>query len=518
MKGFTIVLALVLVVSFSLPASASAVTNPGVKPGSFFYFFDTTFEKVGLFFTFNPEKKARKALEYADERLAEAEAVAGDNNTEAVKTAITNYESNIAFASEKSKEVREKEKAEALLTTITDSTSKHQEILTDVLSKVSNEAKEVITKAIEANRKEHEEAMQKTVELKGEVEKLKQEVSELKAKDEERERVIRELSRQKTKTIPVQTSTLTPVKQTTPTQISEAQPTPKPSITQTQTPTKTTSIVTLPNGAIVETDRSGNIVRTIKEASINTATQIFEELAKRNELLEEQNKILQQQAQAIQQIQQNTTSPPPPPPAPTVTLSLDKYRTPEGIYIVDDGKLPFVWSSTSADKCTGYGQDYESGYVSRGIWDPQKWGWAGDKATSGTQTIIAKESGEFRFWLGCENSSSSKQSEQVTIRIRQLSPPPPPPPSLSVIKMTHPNSQLYNDENLLIYFQVVNSYSFPIEVSSFTLDISESVLEGGNLSLSSFSAIISPSNCFCAVANDTQTFNFPDILLDNSLT
>jgi nucleoside-specific outer membrane channel protein Tsx len=78
MKRFsTTMLALLLVAAFSLPASASAATSPGVKPGSFFYFFDTTFENIGLFFTFNPEKKAKKALEYADERLAEAEAVAG---------------------------------------------------------------------------------------------------------------------------------------------------------------------------------------------------------------------------------------------------------------------------------------------------------------------------------------------------------------------------------------------------------------------------------------------------------
>src|SRR3989344_1346327 len=104
MKKSFLMLALLLVVVFSLPASASAATNPGVKPGSFFYFFDTTFEKIGLFFTFNSEGKARKALEYADERLAEAEAVAEDNNAEAVKTAITSYESNIAFAAEKSKE------------------------------------------------------------------------------------------------------------------------------------------------------------------------------------------------------------------------------------------------------------------------------------------------------------------------------------------------------------------------------------------------------------------------------
>lgn len=312
MKRFSVIaLMLLLVVAFSLPASASATTNPGIKPGSFFYFFDTTFEKIGLFFTFSPEKKAEKALEYADERLAEAEAVT--DNAQAVKTAITNYESNIAFAEEKSKDVGDKEKAEALLTSIADNTSKHQEVLTAVLVKVPDEAKEAITRAIEASRKGHEEAMQKIAELKDEIEQLKQEVAELKAKDEEREKTIEELSRQKMASPAAQQKVPTTQAPATPTskqEIVQPQVSPKPE------PAKTTNIITLPNGDVVEMDASGNIIRSIKEAPSNAATKISEELTRSNELLEEQNKILQQQTQAIQQIQTNTTPAPVPTPTP----------------------------------------------------------------------------------------------------------------------------------------------------------------------------------------------------------
>ena len=228
----TITLVLLLVVVFSLPASASAATSPGVKPGSFFYFFDTTLEKIGLFFIFSSEKKAEKALEYAEERLAEAEAVT--DNAEAVKTAITNYESNIAFAAEKSKDL-EKEKSEVLLTSIADNTSRHQDILTAVLVKVPEEAREAIVKAIEVSKKERDEAMQKIAELKGEVEQLKQEVAELKAKDEEREKTIEELRKPKTESASKPT-TPTSVKPATP-QTSETVTTPKPT-TQLPTPTK----------------------------------------------------------------------------------------------------------------------------------------------------------------------------------------------------------------------------------------------------------------------------------------
>ncbi len=180
MKKLFLSFVLLSVVVFSLPTSASAATNPGVKPGNFFYFFDTAFEQINLFFTFSPEKKAEKALAYADERLAEAEAVAGDNNAEVVKTAITNYESNIALATEKSKEVQDKERAESLFTLIADNTSKNQEVLSAVLVKVPEEAKEAITRAIEASRKGQEEATQQIAELKSEIEQLKKEVAELK--------------------------------------------------------------------------------------------------------------------------------------------------------------------------------------------------------------------------------------------------------------------------------------------------------------------------------------------------
>jgi hypothetical protein len=182
----------ILFISLALvvPTRAFAATSAGVKPGSFFYFFDTTFENVSLFFTFDSENKAKKALEYADERLAEIEAIAEEKNPNAVKTAIANYEGNIALATEKSKEVKDKGRAESLLTLIEDDSSKNQEVLAAILIKVPEEAREAITQAIEAGKKNQEEAAKQIVELKGEVEQLKQEVANLKTKDEERGKII----------------------------------------------------------------------------------------------------------------------------------------------------------------------------------------------------------------------------------------------------------------------------------------------------------------------------------------
>lgn len=210
MKKLFLTLALLSVIIFSLPASALAATSPGVKPGSFFYFFDTTFEQISLFFTFNPEKKAKKALTYADERLAEVEAIAGNNNTEVVKTAITNYENNISLAAEKSKEVQDKERAENLFTLIADNTSKNQEVLSAVLIKVPEEAKEAITQAIEASRRGQEEATKQIAELKSEIEQLKKEVADLKTENEAQTKAVEELDKQKSEGVSVPAKSLTP--------------------------------------------------------------------------------------------------------------------------------------------------------------------------------------------------------------------------------------------------------------------------------------------------------------------
>src|SRR3989344_1604600 len=140
MKKLTVVSILFVSLAFVAPVQASAATSAGVKPGSFLYFFDTAFENIDLFFTSNPEKKAQKALGYADERLAEIEAVAEDKNPDAVKTAIANYESNVALATEKSKEVKDKGQAETLFTSIADNASRNQEVLSAILIKVPEEA------------------------------------------------------------------------------------------------------------------------------------------------------------------------------------------------------------------------------------------------------------------------------------------------------------------------------------------------------------------------------------------
>ena len=57
--------------------------NPGLTPDSPFYFLDTFGEKISLFFTFDIVKKAEKAFQYTEEKLAEVKAMAEANKIEA---------------------------------------------------------------------------------------------------------------------------------------------------------------------------------------------------------------------------------------------------------------------------------------------------------------------------------------------------------------------------------------------------------------------------------------------------
>ena len=203
MKFLQIALVLALAAVLVFPNPALAAEKPKIKPGSFLYGFVTTFEKVNLFFTFNPEKKAEKALKYAEKHLAEAEAVAVDENSNAVKTAISGYKKNIALAADASKKVKDETKAENLLNLIAENTSKHQEILADVLAKVPDEAKEAITKAIEVSRKGQEEAVKKITEIKVEIENLK-------SRQKIQAETIGNLDKQKTESAPAPTKPSVP--------------------------------------------------------------------------------------------------------------------------------------------------------------------------------------------------------------------------------------------------------------------------------------------------------------------
>ncbi|MBA7493662.1 Foldase protein PrsA [subsurface metagenome] len=153
---------LFLIFSFGTEVLAQEVelSDPGLTPDSPFYFLDTLGERIGMFFTFGAEKKAEKAIKYAEEKLAEVMAMVEKNQTEALEKANKNYQGFLGLANIKIQEAKEKGKdIEELAVLITEKTLKHHGVLIKVFEKVPEQAKETIQKAIEVSRKGSEEAV-----------------------------------------------------------------------------------------------------------------------------------------------------------------------------------------------------------------------------------------------------------------------------------------------------------------------------------------------------------------------
>jgi hypothetical protein len=82
-------------------AQDEELPDPGITPDSPFYFLDRWGKNISLFFTFGAEAKAKKALRYAEERLAEAQAMAAKNKIREMTRAANDYEGYMAMVNER---------------------------------------------------------------------------------------------------------------------------------------------------------------------------------------------------------------------------------------------------------------------------------------------------------------------------------------------------------------------------------------------------------------------------------
>ncbi len=152
MKRFRIIL-LSSVVAISLLFSGTAyaqteeLPNPGITPDSPFYLADIWGKKIGLFFAFGAQAKARKALEYAEERLAEVQTMAARNKSKGIKQAASGYNEFVAIVTEKAAEARKQGVSDNISEVVAVATSKHLLVLDGVMDIVPEEAKEAIAQA-----------------------------------------------------------------------------------------------------------------------------------------------------------------------------------------------------------------------------------------------------------------------------------------------------------------------------------------------------------------------------------
>ncbi|XOB41740.1 MAG: DUF5667 domain-containing protein [Candidatus Nealsonbacteria bacterium] len=182
---YILIVVILTFLGITVLAQEAELPSPGLTPDSPFYFLDTLAEKIGMFFTLGAEKKAEKAVRYAEEKLAELKAMAEKNKIQALERANQKYQEFLRLANMKTQEAKEKGKdVEELAVLITEKTLKHQEVLIEIFEKVPEEAKEGIQKAIEVSRSGSEEAVQAVTGVKKE--ELLQKIEEVKIKAEER--------------------------------------------------------------------------------------------------------------------------------------------------------------------------------------------------------------------------------------------------------------------------------------------------------------------------------------------
>ncbi|GAH53296.1 unnamed protein product, partial [marine sediment metagenome] len=150
-----ILLGSLIITSLLLSGTAYAqeeeeLPDPGITPDSPFYFLDNWGKQIGLLFAFGPEAKARKALEYAEERLAEAQAMAVKNRIRETERAADSYNGFLAMVRKRVEEARQQGVPENISEKVALATSKHLSVLDRIKDTAPEQAKESIVRAKEA--------------------------------------------------------------------------------------------------------------------------------------------------------------------------------------------------------------------------------------------------------------------------------------------------------------------------------------------------------------------------------
>jgi len=141
-----------LIMLFIIPTSVFAadgesLPDPGTTPDSPFYFMDKWGKQISLMFTFNAKTKAEKALRYADERMAEIDAMMAKNKIKEATRAANEYQNCVGIATKNMEQARQEgadvsEKV-ALMA------EKHLGYLCDNEQKATEEARTIMTQTRE---------------------------------------------------------------------------------------------------------------------------------------------------------------------------------------------------------------------------------------------------------------------------------------------------------------------------------------------------------------------------------
>jgi hypothetical protein len=157
---------LITALAFALAANSAFAKEDnepqaGLVPGNPLYILDVASEGIGTMFTFGDVAKAERYLTLASERLAEVRELVENDKEDLVGDTLKRYEEKLEAAMARAKAAKDNgEDTTELLQKISDATSKHLEVLSGVLEKVPEQAREAIQNAMERSQNGHDTALQ----------------------------------------------------------------------------------------------------------------------------------------------------------------------------------------------------------------------------------------------------------------------------------------------------------------------------------------------------------------------
>lgn len=141
-------------------AQEAELSDPGLTPDSPLYFLERISEGIGTFFTFGDLKKAERYAALAAERVAEAQAVVEKGKPEFAEKTLERYEMQLNKSIARAEKAQAKGKSARKVTEIVaEGTSKHLTVIESILEKVSEKAKEAVTKAKETSMTDQKNAL-----------------------------------------------------------------------------------------------------------------------------------------------------------------------------------------------------------------------------------------------------------------------------------------------------------------------------------------------------------------------
>ena len=130
-------------------AQAAELGSAGILPDSPFYFLDTWWESITLLLTFDIQEKINKALDFAQEKLAEAEKMMQQDKSGPLGKALDKYQAYVATAAEEARQAKDEDvKIEDLIIVVTKKVDDQQKAALGGMDKISSADKKRIEDAI----------------------------------------------------------------------------------------------------------------------------------------------------------------------------------------------------------------------------------------------------------------------------------------------------------------------------------------------------------------------------------